>query len=169
MKALIAAEGTSWESPVAQRFEHAVWYLLIDTQTGEKEVYQNLPPHDYAGILVMASRLHVSTIVAGWITSSTARLMQSLNLRLALAHKMNVRGAMKNLNLPAASLRQAGGPSLEVHDLAEFRQGLLIPGVTRRASSAVPTKVPKHAGRRVSPLSTPRGHHHLQQYGGRGH
>jgi predicted Fe-Mo cluster-binding NifX family protein len=169
MKVLIAAEGTSWESPVAQKFENAVWYLVIDTQTREKEVYQNLPPHDHNRILVMASQMHVSAIVAGWINSATARLMQSLNLRLVVGHKMKVRATVKKLNLPPASLRQAGEHSLEIADLADFRQGLVIPGVTRRELSLVGRKGPKYAGSAVSPASTPRGHHHLQQYGGRGH
>lgn len=159
MKVLIAAEGTSWESPVAQKFENAVWYLLIDTQTREKEVYQNLPPHDHNSILVTASQLHVSAIVAGWINSATARFMQSLNLRLVVAHKLKVRATVKKLN----------EHSLETADLADFRQGLVIPGVTRRGLSIVGRKGPKYAGGAVTPASTPRGHHHLQQYGGRGH
>jgi predicted Fe-Mo cluster-binding NifX family protein len=159
MKVLIAAEGTSWESPVAQKFENAVWYLLIDTQTREKEVYQNLPPHDHNSILVMASQLHVSAIVAGWINSATARLMQSLNLRLVVAHKLKVRATVKKLN----------EHSMEIADLADFRQGLVIPGVTGRGLTVIEKKGPKYAGSAVSPASTPRGHHHLQQYGGRGH
>jgi hypothetical protein len=169
MKVLVAAEGTSWESPVAQKFEHAVWYLVIDTLTREKEVYQNLPPHDHNSILVIASQLRIPTVVAGWINPATARLMQSLNLRLIVAHKMKVRATVKKLNLPAASLRQAGEHSLEIADLADFRQGLVIPGVTRRGLSIVGRKGPRYAGSAVSPASTPRGHHHLQQYGGRGH
>jgi len=159
MKVLVAAEGTSWESPVAKTFEHAVWYLLIETQTGEKEVYQNLPPHDHSSILVMASQLHVSAIVASWINPATARLMQSLNLRLVVVHKMKVCATVKKLNQH----------SLETADLAEFRQGLVIPGVIRRGSSIVGRKGTKYAGSVTSPASTPRGHHHLQQYGGRGH
>lgn len=159
MKVLIAAEGTSWESPVAQKFEHAVWYLLIDTQTGEKEVYQNLPPYDHNNILVMASQLHVPTIVAGWINAATARLMQSLNLRLVVAHKAKVRASVKKLDEHI----------LDTADLADFRQGLVIPGVIRRGLSIVGRKGPKHVGSAGSPASTPRGHHHLQQYGGRGH
>jgi predicted Fe-Mo cluster-binding NifX family protein len=159
MKVLIAAEGTSWESPVAKKFENAVWYLVIDTQTREKEVYQNLPPHDHNSILVIASQLHVSAIVAGWINSATARLMQSLNLRLVVAHKMKMRVIVKKLN----------EHSLEIADLADFRHGLVIPGVTRRGLSIVGRKGPKYVGSVTSPASTPRGHHHLQQYGGRGH
>lgn len=159
MKVLVAAEGTSWESPVAQKFEHAVWYLVIDTLTREKEVYQNVPPHDHNSILVIASQLHVSTIVTGWVNPGTARFMQSLNLRLVVAHRMKVRATVKKLN----------EHSLATADLADFRQGLVIPGVARRGLSVVERKRPKYAWSAVSPASTPRGHHHLQQYGGRGH
>ena len=159
MKVLIAAGGTSWESPIEHRFENAVWYLLIDEKSGEKDVYQNLPPHDHNSILVIASQAHVSAVVAGWINSTTAKLMQSLNLRLVIAHNMRIRDVMNKLSQE----------ELPIADLMTFRQGLVIPGVMRRGSPLVLRKGPKYAGSAVSPTSTPRGHHHLQQYGGRGH
>ncbi len=159
MKVLIAAGGTSWESRVEHRFENAVWYLLIDDRTDQKEVYQNLPPHDHNSILILASHEHVSAVVAGWVNSATARLMQSLNLRLCIAQNIRVRDVMKKL-------RQEGLPNA---DLTTFRQGLVVPGVMRRGNPVLLKKGPKFAGGAVSPTSTPRGHHHLQQYGGRGH
>ena len=159
MKVLVAAGGTSWESPVDHRFESAAWYLLIDTTSGEKEVYQNLPPHDHGSILVVSSQAHVSVVVTGWVNSSTARLMQSLNLRLAVAHNARVRDAVKMLS----------EGELAMADLASFRQGLVMPDVIRPGSPVSVRKDSKHAGSKGSPGNTPRGHHHLQQYGGRGH
>lgn len=158
MKVLIAAEGTSWESPVANRFENAVWYLLIDERSGQKDVYQNLPPHDHNSILVAASQAHVSLVVAGWINPATARLMQSLNLRLAVAHNLRVRDVMKTVDRDM----------LPIADLTSFRQGLVVPGVTRRGSPLTVKRRPK-SWSPVTSSNTPRGHHHLQQYGGRGH
>ncbi|MEK9138150.1 MAG: hypothetical protein AAB393_13575, partial [Bacteroidota bacterium] len=154
----VAAEGTSWESPVARKFENAVWYLIVDRETNEKELYQNLPPHDHNNILVMASRLHASTVITGWVNTGTAKLMQSLGLRLAAAHQVNVREALGKLN--------AG--ELEFADLTKFRQGLILPGALRRGK-LVEVKKGSRSGSTATSGSTPRGHHHLQQYGGRGH
>lgn len=159
MKVLIAAEGTSWESPIAHRFENAVWYLLIDGKSREKEVYQNLPPHDHNSILVMASQTHVAAVVAGWINPATAKLMQSLNLRLAVVHNERVRDVVKKLTQK----------ELHLADLSSFRQGLVIPRVMPGGSPGILKKGPKYAGGAASPTCTPRGHHHMQQYGGRGH
>ena len=159
MKVLIAAEGTSWESPIAHRFESAVWYLLVEEKSREKEEYQNLPPHDHNGILILASQAHVAAVVAGWINPATAKLMQSLNLRLAVAHNERVRDVVKKLS----------HKELHSSDLSTFRQGLVIPGTSTRGFPVLVKKGPKYAGGAVSPTNTPRGHHHLQQYGGRGH
>jgi predicted Fe-Mo cluster-binding NifX family protein len=159
MKILVAAEGTSWESPIANRFEHAVWYLIIDGHAMEKEVYQNLPPHDHNNILLTASRIHCSLIVAGWVNSATARLMQSLNLRLVIARTMRVRDMITRVHKG----------TVDIADLADFRQGLVIPGVTVRASSIISRNEPSHYGGGTSSMRTSRSQHHLQQYGGRGH
>ena len=159
MKVLIAAGGTSWESPIEQKFENAAWYLIIDEKSRQKDVFQNLPPHDRNNILIIASQAHVSAVVAGWISLATARLMQSLNLRLAVAHNMRVRDVVKKLS----------DEELHLADLTTFRRGLVIPGVTLRASPVLVMKGLKYRGSAASPTNTPRGHHHLQQYGGRGH
>lgn len=159
MKVLIAAGGTSWESPIEQKFENSSWYLLVDEKSWQKEVYQNLPPHDHNNILIIASQAHVSAVVAGWISSATARLMQALNLRLAVAHNMRVRDVMKKLSQE----------ELHIADLGTFRRGLVVPGATRRGLPVFFMEGSKYRGSPISSPNTPRGHYHLQQYGGRGH
>lgn len=159
MKVLVAAEGTSLQSQVARRFENAVWYIIMDTETEKKEVYQNLFPHDHNNILVTASRLHVPTVIAGWVNAATARLMLSLNLHFVAAGKMMLRGAIRKL--------QQG--ELEIADLASFRHGLVTPGINRRRALTLSKMYPRIDGITTIPGLTSRGRFHLQQYSGRGH
>ncbi len=153
MKMLVATEGTSWESPVAEKFERAVWYTVIDTQSGEKDVFQNLSPNDNNNILLTASRLHVTLAVAGMVNATTARMLQSLNLRFAAIRRMNLRSLtrmaqenrLRTINLDL--YRHPGVPASPVRPL--------------RDDAALPV------GR--NPNAPLRTHRHLQQYGGRGH
>ncbi len=103
MKILIGADGTSWESAVARRLEKAVWYLIINVETLEREVYQNVPPHDHCNILLLASRQRVPVIVAGGMDAATARLMLSLNLRFGAVARMNVRQALETVTTGLAT------------------------------------------------------------------
>jgi predicted Fe-Mo cluster-binding NifX family protein len=156
MNVLAAAEGSSLDSPVAPRFERAVWYLIVDTESAKREVYQNICPHDRCTILLAASRHHISTVVAGGVTSSTARLMRSLNLHLAIASKMTVHQAVDKLK----------DRSLVIADLSHYNQFMnRIPML--RGTPMVRKDVLQPA--KLFERSTPYGRHHLQQYGGRGH
>jgi predicted Fe-Mo cluster-binding NifX family protein len=152
MKILVATEGTSWESPVAQKFERAVWYLVIDTATLEKDVFQNLPPNDHNNILLAASRTHVAMVVAGMVNATTARVLQSLNMRFAVVQKMSVR----------TLTRMAKDDALHPINLSVFRDHARIPPPPR-ARDEFGILTGKSEDRPARP------HRHLQQYGGRGH
>lgn len=159
MKVLIAADGTSWESVVARRFEKAVWYLVIDSETKELEVYQNVFPHNHCNILLLASRLRVPVIVAGGMDTATARLMLSLNFRFGVATRITVR---QTLEVMTTGL-------LQITDVSRFRKGLPIGGTARRGTPSPRAKRPTAGGMPVVTGATSHVHHHLQQYGGRGH
>lgn len=159
MNVLIGADGTSWESAVARRFEKAVWYLIVNSETLEREVYQNVYPHDRNNILLLASRRHVPVILGGGMDAATARLMLSLNLRFVIVTRANVRRAVDLVNTAP----------LHVVDLARFSRGAKTVLTERGGTPLSWKRVPAIRGRTVASGSTLRGHHHLQQYGGRGH
>jgi predicted Fe-Mo cluster-binding NifX family protein len=153
MKILVATEGTSWESPVAEKFERAVWYAVIDTHSGEKDVFQNLPPNDNNNILLTASRMHVTLAVAGMVNATTARVLQSLNLRFAAIRRMNLRSL----------IRMAKDDRLRAINLDLYRQHRGTVTQARHIKDDAGTPAGKSGD---APVRT---HRHLQQYGGRGH
>ena len=156
MKILVAAEGSSLRSPIARQFEKAVWYLIIDTKRAERRLHQNIFPHDCLTILLKASRCHVSVILAGGVSQPTARLMLSLNLRLGVAAKMTVQEAIDRV----------AEDSLPLADLVEHAKLTVNrwPGPRLRGNIRLPSRFGSSTD-----ATTPRGHHHLQQYCGRGH
>ena len=161
MKVLFAAEGKTLDSRIAKRFGHAHWYLTVDLETEEvTERMENLQPEDHHEVVPKAAEHGVATIVTGNIGPRSYELISLHNLQVAHATQMTVGAALVRLKegalkiLDAPSLRK----NIEEHELllqgrrAQFGRG-------RRSEIA----------RETYSSATPRGHHHLQQYGGRGH
>ena len=148
MKTFIAAEGDSLESPVAGRFERAGRYLLVDDMTGTLTSLQHPAAHHHHALLATAASENVDTVVAGKISFGNLQFMASLGMRMAYVHHMSAREAMEKLqrgDLKACVVRERDQrqPPGRRHKAIGIREGF---------SSG-----------------TPRGQHHLQQYGGRGH
>lgn len=160
MKVLIATDGKKLEHGVARRFGKASWYMIVDVDTNDIELFPNLKLEDHHEIVPKASERGVSTIITGNIGPRSYDLISSLNLRVALARNMSARDAIERLKqgtlktLDAPTLRR----NLEAHEI--IAQG-------RRWQAGKGGKLTKGKGGFAT--ATPRGQHHLQQYGGRGH
>lgn len=160
MKTLIAAECDTLESGISKRFGKAAWYLIVDLETLAVTSSQNVDPRDHHEIVSKAAELGVTTIITGNIGPRSYDLISSSNMQIALARNMTAREAIEKLKkgelkiLDAPTLKQ----SVEEHEF--LRRG-------RREQFG---KGGKRGGSKGGfAAGTPRGRHHLQQYGGRGH
>jgi predicted Fe-Mo cluster-binding NifX family protein len=159
MKVLIASVGQRLESLVAKRFEHASWYLLVDVETHAMEVLPHRTPQDRHAALEEAGKQGASVVVAGKFGESSLKLLRTHGMRAALLHGIAAHEAIEKIRASAVPLLQPEGLAQE----------------KTPAVATLLRPIPKQRGPRV-PLSaspynsdSPRGHHHLQQYAGRGH
>lgn len=160
MKTLIAADGDTLESRISKRFGKAAWYLIVDSGPLEVSTFQNREPRDHHEIVPKAAEHGVTTIITGNIGPRSYDLISSFNMQIALARNMSAREAIEKLKkgelkiLDAPTLKQ----SVEEHEF--LRRG-------RREQFG---RGGKRGGSKGGfAAGTPRGRHHLQQYGGRGH
>lgn len=160
MKILIAADGNTLDSRLSKRFGKAQWYLIVDDESLDVKAAQNVGPRDHHDIVPKAAAEGVETVITGNIGPRSYELMSSNNLKVALARNISAREALERLKkndlrmLDAPTLKQ----SVEEHELhrRERRQQFGKGGARGR-------------GKQGFVSVTPRGRHHLQQYGGRGH
>ena len=97
MKVLIATQNASLDSTVAKRFGHAPYYLLIDSESIEVEVFDNPEHDDTHSIIPELAKRGVKLFITGNIGPHAYDLIRSLNLRVALARKMTARKALRKL------------------------------------------------------------------------
>ena len=158
MKYLVASSGNTLESLVVKRFEHATWYLLVDDQMNALEAKQHHSPHDRHVMLAKAIREHVRTVVAGKFGEHTLKTMVENDLDAAAVHGMTAREAIRKIQKYDILLVSAA-------DLTEEKERVEVAaGQPLRGQTQEMTRDSAH-----SKLGTGRPHHHLQQYGGRGH
>jgi len=160
MKILIAADGNTMESLVARRFERGVWYLIVDEATLEIEQHRNLTPQDHNRIFERADAIRVGAVIADKIGTGPCRHILKLGMDLAHARNMTVRQAL--LRMKEGELEFAGRESLQAmvdrHEILRGGEEVKFGRSQKRYTSPVD----------IDP-GTPRGHHHVQQYAGRGH
>jgi predicted Fe-Mo cluster-binding NifX family protein len=161
MRALIAADGKTLDSAIAKRFGKAQWYLIVDLETNRiEQKLPNLKPEDHHEVVSDAAKWGVAVIVTGNIGPRSYELISLHNLQVAHARDMSVRAALDRLRNRALKILDAPTvrKNVEEHELilrgrrAQFAKG----GRTGRVKTTYSS-------------TTPRGQHHLQQYGGRGH
>ena len=158
MKYLVSAVGKSNDARVARRFEKAAWYLIVD-DTGEVlEAYQNASPQDHNCVLVKAQEEGVAAVVAGRIGAGSEQFIASLNLGVAHAKSGTVRETIEEVRGGTIKIIEARTVKQQVDETLLLRQ--------KRREPSVHGKGP---GAPAPESGTPRGHHRIQQYGGRGH
>jgi predicted Fe-Mo cluster-binding NifX family protein len=158
MKYLIASVGSKLDSFVAKRFEHATWYLIVDDETPAVDTTQNIMPHDHNTILARAVLENVETIVAGKFSAGTLKYIRSHDLMTGHVHGVSVAHAIEKIQL--GEIRTESEWDFE-------NEKEKIVGTLPRLVNAKVRKSAVESSQYSSESS--RGHHHLQQYGGRGH
>ncbi len=158
MKFLVASVSSTLNSLVAKHFEHAAWFLIVDDETRTFDAAQNVTPNDHHSILVRASSDEVDVVLGGKFSAGSLKHIQSRDLSVAHVYGITVTQAIEKVT--SGEIRtQSGFASL---DVAERFIGMTPRVVTMRG------KQKKVLGTSYASDSL-RGHHHLQQYGGRGH
>ena len=159
MKFLVAALGKRLDSIVAKRFEHAAWYLLVDSETKSVEAIRHITPQDRHKALQMAAGQHVEIVVAGRCGDTSLKQMRNHAMRLALVHGVDAARALERIQTHNIVLADA--------DVAADERVFAVEAVQRGLAKAKRAKT--SYGTTGFASDTARGHHHLQQYGGRGH
>jgi predicted Fe-Mo cluster-binding NifX family protein len=122
-------------------------------------VLQHITPHDRHAALEKAATEGVSVVVAGKFGESSLKLLRAHGMRAALLHGIPVQEAIEKIRASAV-------PLLHCDALTQDKGAVvatLRPPLPKRRAPKVPVTVsPYHS-------DSPRGHHHLQQYAGRGH
>lgn len=158
MKLLIAADGSAVTGRVARRFERALWYVIVDDEKGVLDAVRNDTPLDHTRILARAAREGVDIVVTDKIGRKGVRHLLAHHLRAAHGRGLTTREVMEK------SLRG------ELHALTEEELHREIEEPVRPVSMAPLARQNRAPRTRTSASErTPRGQHHLQQYGGRGH
>lgn len=159
MKALIASVGQHAESLVAKLFEHASWYLIVDSEKRTTEAIQHRTPHDRHAALQRAAAEGASVVVAAKFGESTLKFLRTHSMRMAQLHGVPVADAVERLHSNAVPLFDAGALSAQRATVMTTLARLVPKKRTQRV----------HVMASAHTSDSPRGHHHLQQYAGRGH
>jgi predicted Fe-Mo cluster-binding NifX family protein len=120
MKIVIAAAGPTLDSPVAKRFGHAPYYLLVDSATREIQVIENQEHDDEThAIIPQLAGQGAVVFITGNIGPHAFQLVHSLQRQVALARHMAAgealdklqRGELELLNAPTVkhSQHDSGG------------------------------------------------------------
>ena len=157
MKFLVATVGNKLDSLVAKRFEHAAWYLIVDSDMHMLDSIHHSTPRDRHTVFQKAASEGVEAVVAGKFGESSMKMIRTQNMRVAPVHGI--------LASHALDMIQSHEVLLENADKIENGKGMMIGTVQ---------PIPKMKGHKALASTgyssdSERGHHHLQQYGGRGH
>lgn len=159
MKFLVALIGNRLESYVAKRFEHAAWYLIVDSETQAIEAIRHNTPQDRHTALLKAASAEVHCVVAGKFGESSLKLMRTHDMQIALVHGIIAKLAMEKIVTREIEL-------LDVNEMREHRTpptGMMQRIFPGRKTGRSPITAAGYSS------DSQRGQHHLQQYGGRGH
>jgi len=119
MKVLIAAQGTSLDSPVAKRFGHAPYYLVVDSASMQVQVVDNTKHHDEThAIIPQMAKIGVEVFITGNIGPHAFELTRSLDRQVALARKMSARESLEKLQRGKLEILIAPTLKHSVHDHA---------------------------------------------------
>jgi predicted Fe-Mo cluster-binding NifX family protein len=158
MKYLVSAVGDGPDARVARRFEKAAWYLIVD-DTGEiLDAYRNVSPQDHNRVLVRGQEENVAAVVAARFGAGSEQFLASLNLGIAHAKSGTVRDTIEDVRTGVIKIIEPKTVKHQVEEAMLLRQkkrGLSVHG--------------RGQGAPVADGATPRGHHRIQQYSGRGH
>jgi|GEM_PF-1928353 len=160
MKILVAASGNTLSDRTARRFGDAAFFLFVDTETNKFSSMKNNGSQALRDALFRASEEQIRVIITGGIDFRSVDIIASLNLEVAIA---------RNLTISEAIGKWVGG-EVKVQEMAALRRMMEkydYLRITRRFGGN--SRNSKGQGANLYRPVTPRGRHHLQQFGGRGH
>lgn len=118
MKIAIAAAGPTLNSPVAQRFGHAPYYLLVDSATLEIQVIENREHDDEThAIIPQLVGQGAEVFITGNIGPHAFQLIESLRRQVALARHMPAWEALAKLQWGELEWLSAPTVKQSRHDL----------------------------------------------------
>jgi predicted Fe-Mo cluster-binding NifX family protein len=159
MKLLVAAEGNTLDDRVARKFGHATVFLELDPATLELRRLEHAEHSRKDFVLEQAAKNGVTAVVTGTMGPRAISLLSAQNMQAVFAPGATIREAAEGFlhgklkTLDPAALAQA----TEEHEHLA-RQGRLEHRQGGKGKAPGQVRPP-----------TPRGRHHLQQFGGRGH
>jgi len=159
MKLMIAASGRTLEDVVARKFGHAKYFLEVDPETMVFSAVENPGHGGKQALFLKAAQDGVAAVITGNIGPHGFSLLNAHTMEVAFAAGIPareavakyLRGELKILDAPTIA------NALEEHELNRKQKRL---------------EHMKHASPKTPAFprgTTPRGRHHLQQLGGRGH
>jgi predicted Fe-Mo cluster-binding NifX family protein len=119
MKVVIAANGPTLDSPVAKRFGHAAYYLLVDSATLELQIIENREHDDEThAIIPQLAGQGAEVFITGNIGPHAFQLIRSLQRQVTLARRMPARQALDKLQRGELELLNAPTVKHSRHDSA---------------------------------------------------
>ena len=126
MQVLIAANGPTLDSPVAKRFGHAPYYLVVNPATMQVQVIDNNEQQDETGnggqhdethaIIPHMAGQGVAVFITGNIGPHAFELIHSLDCRVALARRMSAGEALTRLQRGELEILSAPTLKRSVHN-----------------------------------------------------
>jgi predicted Fe-Mo cluster-binding NifX family protein len=159
MKLLIAAEGTTLDHHVARKFSHATDFLEVDPSTTEITPVKHAERSRKDLVLEQAASHGITTVVTGTMGPRAVSLLSAQKMQVVFAPGLTVREAIDGFihgRLKVMEPDMLAQAAEEHEHLAQ--QGRLEHRHGQKGTTPAQVKPP-----------TPRGRHHLQQFGGRGH
>jgi len=93
-KYLIASSGDNLDSKISARFGHAAYFISVDPQSMEYEVYPGVSANEKSPSLARFINLGINKILCGNIGPSTFYEAQANRMNVYLCRKMNVQEAV---------------------------------------------------------------------------
>jgi predicted Fe-Mo cluster-binding NifX family protein len=123
---VIAATGPTLDSPVAKRFGHAPYYLIVNTATMQVQAIENNDSHDEAGNHGQHDESHAiipqlvgqgaELFVTGNIGPHAFEIIQSLKRQVALARGLSASEALARLQRGELEILSAPTLKRSVHN-----------------------------------------------------
>lgn len=126
MNVVIAATGPTLDSPVAKRFGHAPYYLMVNTATIQMQVIANDVHHDKTehpeqhdethAIIPQLVSQGAELFITGNIGPHAFELVQSLNRQVALARGLSAGEALVRLQRGELEILSAPTVKRSIHN-----------------------------------------------------
>jgi predicted Fe-Mo cluster-binding NifX family protein len=118
MKVAVTSQGRESSSEVDPRFGRAKWLIVIDTETGESEAYDNavnLSAAQGAGIQTAknVADLRAEAVITGNVGPNAFKTLHAANVRIFLAEKQTVREAIDSFKVN--KLKEVDQANVEGH------------------------------------------------------